>query len=166
MAVLKYLHLLALALWLGGIVFFSFIATPSIFKMLDGQTAGAVVGDLFPKYFLMGYVLSTFLLGSLLFIGQNRIAGLKTPLALIAAATLLAFAGGLGAGSKARDLKVKMYAEQDPVKKEEIHKEFRKAHALSSSINVAVLALLLAYAWYLPDVLRPGLAERAKSLFG
>ena len=46
---LRYLLLLALVLWIGGIVFFSFIASPSVFKILPREQAGQVVGDIFPK---------------------------------------------------------------------------------------------------------------------
>ena len=55
-SLLRYALLLALVLWIGGIVFFSFIASPSIFKILPREQAGQVVGDIFPKYHLLGYI--------------------------------------------------------------------------------------------------------------
>ena len=54
-SLLRYVLLLALVLWIGGIVFFSFIASPSVFKILPREQAGQVVSDIFPKYHLLGY---------------------------------------------------------------------------------------------------------------
>src|SRR2546422_5980771 len=52
----RYLYLLSLVLWIGGVVFFSFLASPSIFKIPPPEQAGQVVGDIFSKYHLLGYV--------------------------------------------------------------------------------------------------------------
>ncbi|MFQ5881647.1 MAG: DUF4149 domain-containing protein [Candidatus Methylomirabilales bacterium] len=52
---LRYLELLGLTLWVGGIAFFSFIASPSIFSVLGLEGGGKVVRDIFPKYYLLGY---------------------------------------------------------------------------------------------------------------
>jgi putative copper export protein len=48
--VLRFIYLLAIALWIGGMAFFSFVAAPSIFKALPREQAGHVVADIFPKY--------------------------------------------------------------------------------------------------------------------
>jgi len=52
--VLKFLYLIALIVWLGGIVFFSFIAAPAVFRTLPTQEAGRVVGAIFPLYYALG----------------------------------------------------------------------------------------------------------------
>ena len=67
---LRYLLVLTLTLWIGGIVFFSFIASPSIFKILPRAQAGQVVGDIFPKYHLLGYISCLVALGCLLGLRQ------------------------------------------------------------------------------------------------
>ncbi|MFQ5846352.1 MAG: DUF4149 domain-containing protein [Candidatus Methylomirabilales bacterium] len=52
---MRYIELLSLTLWVGGIAFFSFIASPSIFAVLGTAGGGKVVRDIFPKYYLLGY---------------------------------------------------------------------------------------------------------------
>jgi len=52
---LRYIELLSLTLWVGGIAFFSFIASPSIFHVLGLEGGGKVVRAIFPKYYLLGY---------------------------------------------------------------------------------------------------------------
>lgn len=47
----------ALGMWLGKIVFFSFFGAPQIFDELDRGLAGEVVNSIFPWYYLMGIVL-------------------------------------------------------------------------------------------------------------
>ncbi len=43
----------ALGIWLGSIVFFSFIGAPTTFDVLDDD-AGRVVNAIFPKYYAFG----------------------------------------------------------------------------------------------------------------
>lgn len=50
------IYLLSIIIWIGGIIFFSFIGAPSIFKSLPPEYAGKAVGAIFPKYYPMGYI--------------------------------------------------------------------------------------------------------------
>ncbi|WP_435178341.1 DUF4149 domain-containing protein [Halorussus sp. AFM4] len=43
----------ALGVWLGSIVFFSFVGAPTTFDVLGGE-AGRVVNAIFPKYYAFG----------------------------------------------------------------------------------------------------------------
>jgi len=52
--ILKFLYLTTLIVWLGGVVFFSFIAAPAVFRTLPTQEAGQVVGAIFPLYYALG----------------------------------------------------------------------------------------------------------------
>jgi hypothetical protein len=54
MGVVRFAYLLALVVWIGEIVFFSFIAAPAIFGVLGAPRAGAVVGAIFPRYYALG----------------------------------------------------------------------------------------------------------------
>jgi hypothetical protein len=47
---LRYIELLSLTLWVGGIAFFSFVASPSIFAVLGTEGGGKVIRDIFPKW--------------------------------------------------------------------------------------------------------------------
>lgn len=44
----------SLGVWLGTIVFFSFVAAPKTFAVLERERAGDVVNAVFPTYYLVG----------------------------------------------------------------------------------------------------------------
>lgn len=46
----------SLGMWLGGMVFFSFVGAPTTFDVL-GDDAGQVVNAIFPKYYEFGSIL-------------------------------------------------------------------------------------------------------------
>lgn len=48
---------LVLGVWLGAMVFFSFVAAPRVFAVLDEERAGQVVSEIFPRYYTVGVVL-------------------------------------------------------------------------------------------------------------
>jgi hypothetical protein len=52
--VLNFLELLAMVVWAGAIVFFSFFTAPALFGVLGKDGAGKVVRVLFPRYYLLG----------------------------------------------------------------------------------------------------------------
>src|SRR5262245_33107592 len=54
-ALAKWLYLVALAVWLGAIVFFSFAVAPLVFSALPRPDAGRVVSAIFPTYYAIGY---------------------------------------------------------------------------------------------------------------
>ncbi len=54
-AILQWLHLLALATWLGETVFLSFVVAPTIFRTFPTDEAGRVMSALFPNYYRLGY---------------------------------------------------------------------------------------------------------------
>lgn len=166
MAIVKYLHMLTLCVWVGGMVFFTFIGAPAIFKDLPRDMAGVAVGGIFPKYWMMGYVCSLLLLGTLLYITKGNFGAFKVQVGILAVAVALSFVSGLVVGVKAHDIKTQMNAEQDAMKKEELHKEFRKMHGISALMNVATILLMFGYVWYVPAVTASSFKESAKSFLG
>lgn len=50
------LYLLSLIIWIGSILFFSFVGAPSLFKALPPEFASKAVGAIFPKYYPLGYI--------------------------------------------------------------------------------------------------------------
>lgn len=166
MAYVKYIHLLTLCVWVGGMVFFSFIGAPAIFKHLTRDMAGTVVGAIFPKYWMMGYVCSLLLLGTLFYIAKGNVSAFKAQFGILAVAVALSFVSGMVIGAKARGIKAQMNAEQDGVKRETLHKEFGRMHGVSAIMNVATIFLMVGYAWYVPAVIKPSIRESAKSFLG
>jgi len=53
--IVQWIYLLGLTLWVGGIVFFSFFTTPTVFIQLPKEMASQFLAALFPKYYLLGY---------------------------------------------------------------------------------------------------------------
>ena len=52
----KWLYLLTLAVWIGSIVFFSFVVAPTVFKVLKPEDAAKLQRAVFPKYYLVGMI--------------------------------------------------------------------------------------------------------------
>lgn len=52
--VAKYIYFLALALWVGSMIFFSAVVAPAIFRTLDRENAERLARQLFPKYYATG----------------------------------------------------------------------------------------------------------------
>ena len=50
---INYIYLLSLVCWLGSVIFFSFVAAPGIFKTLEREKAGEVIGVIFPRYYFI-----------------------------------------------------------------------------------------------------------------
>jgi uncharacterized membrane protein len=67
-SLLRFLEVLALSLWVGGIVTLSFILAPGAFRMLPAHEAGSLVGVMLTRVHLLGYF------AALLFLGV-RVAG-------------------------------------------------------------------------------------------
>ena len=47
---LNFIYLLSLVCWIGSIIFFSFFVAPVVFKNLEREIAGDLVGSIFPRY--------------------------------------------------------------------------------------------------------------------
>ena len=52
MAVLALIALFAIALLLGGMVFFATLIAPLVFRVLDAEAGGRFIRTLFPRYYL------------------------------------------------------------------------------------------------------------------
>ena len=53
-ATLRFVYLLALVIWIGEVVFFSFVVAPAVFGVLGPARAGDVVAVIFPRYYALG----------------------------------------------------------------------------------------------------------------
>lgn len=134
-------------------IFFSFIAAPSIFKVLPREKAGDVVGDIFPKYYFLGYIASMILLGTLYKLGHGEFKAVA-PLIIMAIMTCLTFYAGLIIGTKARKIKAEIRKTTDNAKKEELRISFKKTHSVSMILNVAIIGLSIVYLMFVPFILR------------
>ena len=61
----------ALGVWLGSMVFFSFVAAPRVFAVLPDDDAGRVVNDIFPRYYAFGLALGVVAIAAGLVLGTS-----------------------------------------------------------------------------------------------
>lgn len=153
MVILKFIHLLSIVVWIGMLIFFSFLGAPSIFKVLPRETAGEVVGHIFPKYWITGYVTSITALASLIIISLQHKNVPTARVIILVVMTAVTFYSGLVVGSKARAIKAEMKATEETSKKAELREKFKKVHAVSSILNLAVIILGLVLVFLTSRVL-------------
>jgi uncharacterized membrane protein len=138
--ILNFIYLLSIVIWIGMIFFTTFFAAPSIFKVLPRESAGEVMGSIFPKYWIIGYVTSLTALGSTIAISKTLGIYPGTRLIILIIMTVLSFISGLVVGSRDRAIKVKLKA-ADGEAKAKLRKSFGKIHGVSALINLTILGL-------------------------
>jgi uncharacterized membrane protein len=147
---LRYVLLLAVVLWIGGIVFFSFIASPSVFKILPREQAGQVVSDIFPKYHLLGYASCLIALACLF--GLRQLGAVQS---VRAAMIVLVLMGGMQVtmgtviGPKVIEARDALKAASAGPEKERLEKKFRGLHGVSMILNLVLLLLGLILLYWL-----------------
>ena len=139
--IVNFFYLMSLVVWVGSIIFFSFFGAPSIFKILDRETAGDVVGDIFPKYWTIGYICGSIALGAQIFLAKIGAASALIKIILLSVMLVIILCSGLVVGTKARTIKAQMRAAENIEKKEELRKHFMKIHGVSMLMNMTVLIL-------------------------
>ena len=149
--ILQCIHLLCLCLWVGGMAFMTFVAAPSIFKVLPREKAGDVVGEIFPKYFLLEYTCCLLVILTALGIYYKEGYWNKPKLYILGLMLILSFYNGLAIAPRAHALRLEMKR----VEKEEVRKvvweQFVRYHGQSAVLNLIILAagltviLLTAY---------------------
>jgi uncharacterized membrane protein len=152
---LRYLLLLALVVWIGGIVFFSFIASPSIFKMLSRELAGQVVGDIFPLYHLLGYISCLVSLGCLLGLRQmDTVQGAGSAMMLLIVMGGIQVSMGMVIGPQVTEAREAAKATAPGPEQDRLEKKFRGMHAISMVLNLVLLALGLLLLFWLSSRLQ------------
>jgi hypothetical protein len=137
-----FVYLLSLVCWLGGMIFFSILGAPVIFRVLARPDAGRVVSGIFPRYYLMGYVAGAIALVLALYfcvLGSGRVWWILSAVALALALALTIYAGAV---LRPQIDAIHFVAEEqnaDPA-----HKlRFEHLHRLSVSLNGGVMVLNL-----------------------
>lgn len=143
MVIWKTLMLLALIVWIGGLVFFSFVLAPTVFTVLPTTTlAGNVVSRDLAALHWMGIVSGVvFLLGSLLY-SHARFARLK-PLAMVNVLMLLmlilTLISQFGVMPRMHVLRAEMQLASSP--QDPLGIEFDRLHGWSTRLEGGVLVL-------------------------
>ncbi len=132
-------YFLAIAVWVGTVVFHSFVVAPTLFRSLPQATAGDVVARIFPTYYLLGYVCGviTTIVPWLLWnptTGQRPLSWASVVAAVMLLATLI---GGTVIHPRAAALRPRL-ANAAVDSPERI--QFRQLHTAAVTANLLVLA--------------------------
>ena len=140
---INFIYLLSLVFWIGSIIFFSFFVAPVVFKTLEREKAGELVGIIFPRYYMIGYVCGVLVFAALLLTGPET-AGLKwCAWGIMMLGTASA---GLGVNPRAKTLKEKL-KDASETEKPDLEARFKILHSLSVKLNAAVLFAGLWLLW-------------------
>jgi hypothetical protein len=142
--VFRFVHLFSLITWFGGVIFFSTVVAPVIFKTFPLEQAGDVVGVIFPFFYLIGYIFGSVALVSLYFSYRKKPWFRLLFIAVMLVSTLY---GGLVAGKKAGELRLQIRQEQDSGQKLVLKENFHAQHRLSMISNSLVLILIPVMTW-------------------
>ena len=141
----KWVYLVTLAVWIGSIVFFSFVVAPTVFKVLKPEDAARLQRALFPRYYLVGLLCAAVGIVCVGILLADRAFG-KWP--GILSLLLLAATGATDLWLRqtivphmAELREQRAAAEQPDVA---LEKEWKTLHRLSVQLNVAVLLALFA----------------------
>ena len=109
----RYLQLLALGIWLGGMVLFSFIVAPALFQLLPSSgLAAEVVSVILDRLYALGYICGGFyLLGLLLeqrFVRSRGLVGLAVEIGLVAGLLLVTLYSDFFLGERLAELRTQM----------------------------------------------------------
>lgn len=136
MQYLSILYRLLIAFWVGGAALFTFVLTPTLFKTYDRDTAGTIVGVLFPGYFKVGLICGVLALGCLLFTREKRwLASSLIIVAMLVVTSLQAFV----IEPKAAALKKEIPSFVTTPSDHPLRQQFKKLHGMSAAGNLGVI---------------------------
>jgi len=146
----KWCYLVTLAVWIGSIIFFSFVVAPTVFKVLKPEDAARLQRALFPRYYLVGMLCAAIGIICVGILLADRAFG-KWP--GILSLLLLAAAGATDLWLRQTvvphmaELREQRASATQP--DEALESEWKTLHRLSVQLNVAVLLVLSALVFLL-----------------
>lgn len=137
MQIIPVIYRLAVSFWVGGAAIFTFVLTPIIFKVNDRDTAGKIVGTLFPGYFKWGLACGAVALASLLIMrGKNFMPIFLTLVLMLSLTAFQAFS----IEPRAAAIKKEIPSFVTTPKEHPLRREFSRLHGISAVCNLTVFA--------------------------
>jgi hypothetical protein len=131
------IYSLAVSFWVGGVALFTFVLTPIIFRVNDRDTAGKIVGTLFPGYFKWGVACGVVALTShLMARGKNFMPVLIILLLMLSLTAFQAFS----IEPRAAAIKKEIPSFVTTPKDHPLRREFSRLHGISAVCNLTVFA--------------------------
>ncbi len=155
MIFLQFIHLVSLVVWIGAIIFFSFIAAPAIFKSLPRETAGDVVAKIFPIYHQLGCVCSILALGTLALFSPAVTDWHMARVISLSIMTLITFYSCFVMGPKVRVLKDDLRGSKSSPDFELKSKAFSRIHGISMVLNMLVLLVGIVLLFFTAMAFQP-----------
>ena len=136
MQYLSVIYRLLIAFWVGGAALFTFVLTPTLFRSFDRDTAGTIVGVLFPGYFKVGLICGVLALGCLLFTREKRwLVSSIIIVAMLVVTSLQAFV----IEPRAAAIKKEIPSFVTTPKDHPLRQQFSKLHGMSAAGNLGVI---------------------------
>ncbi len=151
---LRFILYISIVVWVGMLIFFTFIVAPSIFKVLPKDLAAALVSEIFPKFWVAGYASGVLSLGSLIAISLIEKGFPAARILLISLMTAVTFYNGMVVNTKAKEVQALIVAAEDPVKKESLRADFKSIHVQSYMLNMVTMASGVAVIYFMARSLR------------
>ena len=136
----QWFYQLALAVWVGSIVFYSFFTTPAVFQKLPREMASELLATLFPRYYSLGYVAGGILLFCTLVeaIMVRQIPWVRLVIVMLMLGSAV-YAGAI-VRPQVHDVKIQMKTvEEGSELGKTLKARFDSMHRLSVFLNVVVL---------------------------
>lgn len=133
--------LLALVVWVGGIIFFAFVVAPTLFHVLQPEQAGKVVSRSLTLLHRMGIVSGVIFLGGSLLYNRLKFARVRALMlvnVLVGIMLVLTLISQLGITPRIRALRELRGPENTQV---EADAEFNRLHTWSTRLEGGVLVL-------------------------
>jgi uncharacterized membrane protein len=149
MAIVRFLMLLSLVVWIGGIIFFAFVLAPTVFAVLPTRAlAGTVVNRALPILHWMGLIAGIVFLATSIAYSQ-AVSGNAQIMAprhlLVVLMIVLTLVSQFGIGSKLAVLRAEMGDTLDRLPHDDARRvRFNKLHVWSTRLEGSVLFLGLA----------------------
>jgi len=146
-AALRFVHLLSLAVWIGAVVFFSFVTAPALFGALPREMAGRATAAIFPRYYVLGATCggAALVSGALLALrSPGAVRWLLPEVLIVAVMTGLTLYAGWGILPEADRLRRALHAPPGGIENGAMRARFSDLHRRSVALNGAVLLLGLS----------------------
>jgi uncharacterized membrane protein len=145
MSFLRFLMLLALIVWIGGIIFFAFVLAPTLFSVLPTtKLAGDVVNATLTKLHWMGLVSGgVFLISSLGYNWRKHVQLKPFALSHILVVAMLALTAisQFGITPRMRTIRATLQIADLPSQEEDLRSKFDRLHVWSTRLEGGVLFL-------------------------
>lgn len=144
---LRFIYLFSLGVWLGTIVFHSFVVAPTMFSHFAPQMAGDVVSRLFPRYYRVGFLCGAVCtVVPLLLFGVTRSSSSWLIVASLGAAMWgLTLVAGTVVHHRAAALRAEIRDAATATEEQRV--AFARWHRAAVLLNFAVLATGLGVTW-------------------